>query len=638
MAALALVGAVMSSCSSEDNIIDNPQQPENQSKLVTLTTTVGFGGGAGTRSLDPTTREKTFAGGDQIAVIYKDKDGHTLKAVSAALKADDISGTDENLNKIASFTVTLADPDNTKPIRYIYPAAMAKETVADDATIDDDDSTVDFTKLNNQNGSLTTLGNNLDLCTFDADDWTSGELPEGTLENQLAILAITLKDDASPTNDITSTITGMTITTSDYGDESPFSYSVTRSAADGPIYVAIRHTSYATINITATDGANYYIKTLTGKYYYASKGYPVIWKMRTWDGNLSTLEMNVTVIDGMTLTSVLSNNVKISIADGATVTLVGVSINGDGTWDSGDYAGITCLGDATIILNEPMNTVKGFNENYPGIYVPSGNTLTIQDTGSLIASSNGSGAGIGGGDGISCGNIVIESGTIEATGGGNAAGIGSGYGGNCGTITISGGNVTATGGEDAAGIGSGFSEDSFCAGITISGGTVNATGGNYGAGIGSGYYGKCGNITINGGTVIATGDENENENAAGIGSGYGGNCGTITISGGNVTATGGQYGAGIGTGDSGNCDNITIDGGTVTANGGKWAAGIGSGNGNQASCGDITIANTVTQVTATKGEDAPYSIGAGNYGTCGMVTIGGVEGAITTNQYTYPVP
>jgi hypothetical protein len=29
----------------------------------------------------------------------------------------------------------------------------------------------------------------------------------------------------------------------------------------------------------------------------------------------------------------------------------------------------------------------------------------------------------------------------------------------------------------------------------------------------------------------------------------------------------------------------------------------------------------VTQVTATKGEDAPNSIGAGDGGTCGTVTI-----------------
>ena len=84
----------------------------------------------------------------------------------------------------------------------------------------------------------------------------------------------------------------------------------------------------------------------------------------------------------------------ISIADGATVTLDGVNINGDGNWDSGDYAGITCLGDATIILKDgSTNTVKGFYEDYPGILVPEGKMLTIkgetEGNGSLTASSDG---------------------------------------------------------------------------------------------------------------------------------------------------------------------------------------------------------------------------------------------------------
>ena len=77
---------------------------------------------------------------------------------------------------------------------------------------------------------------------------------------------------------------------------------------------------------------------------------------------------------------------RYSIADGATVTLDGVSINASGTWTTGNYAGITCAGDATITL-EGTNTVKGFDEDYPGIQAAAGNTLTINGTGSLTASS-----------------------------------------------------------------------------------------------------------------------------------------------------------------------------------------------------------------------------------------------------------
>ena len=289
--------------------------------------------------------------------------------------------------------------------------------------------------------------------------------------------------------------------------------------------------------------------------------------------DLVNVTSNTTVGDGYTVTGTLGAEVKISIAAGATVTLNNASINANGAWTSGNYAGITCLGNATIILKDGSeNTVRGFYEDYPGIYVPGNHTLTIKGgaagTGKLTASpydgggtNDSYGAGIGGGYETPCGNIKIQGGDINATGGRWAAGIGSGDNANCGTITISGGTVTATGGSNAAGIGSGDGGDDgggSCGAITISGGTVTATGGSDAAGIGSGYYGA-------------------------------------------------------------SCVAITISGGTVKATGGYQAAGIGSGK--EASCGDITITNRVTQVTATKGSFAPNSIGAGADGSCGTVTI-----------------
>ena len=56
-------------------------------------------------------------------------------------------------------------------------------------------------------------------------------------------------------------------------------YTVSRSAAAGPIYVAIRPMTSANIKIYATDGVNYYNKNLTGKTYAAGNGYSVSWKM-----------------------------------------------------------------------------------------------------------------------------------------------------------------------------------------------------------------------------------------------------------------------------------------------------------------------------------------------------------------------
>ena len=210
---------------------------------------------------------------------------------------------------------------------------------------------------------------------------------------------------------------------------------------------------------------------------------------------LVLLLMAVTTTRAQVLTGTLTN---ISIDAGATVTLNGVTIN-----SSGNCAGITCVGDATIELTGD-NIVNGYDDYYPGIYIPYGHTLTIQGSGSLTVSSTGYCAGIGGGNYINGGNIDIKGGTIIATGGYNAAGIGGGYSASCGNIIITGGNITAIGGENGAGIGAGSFPPAQCGNISITGGTVNATGGNLAAAIGGGDGSICGTITITDGVTSLT--------------------------------------------------------------------------------------------------------------------------------------
>ena len=238
--------------------------------------------------------------------------------------------------------------------------------------------------------------------------------------------------------------------------------------------------------------------------------------------DLANIQSNLRLIDGMVLNGTLdvaNYPVKITIADGATVTLSDVTINGVNN-NSYSWAGITCEGDATIILADgTKNTVKGFYETYPGLYVPANYTLTIKGDGSLNASSNGKGAGIGSGYKTS----------------------------SAGTICIQSGNITAEGGEHSAGIGCSYNNS--CDNILISGGTINATGGSKAAAIGSGYGGKYSHEFSN--------------------------CGVITIS----------------------CD--------------------------------------VTSLIATKGSDAPNSIGAGKGGTCTSVVIGSKAGAVERSPYYY---
>ena len=144
--------------------------------------------------------------------------------------------------------------------------------------------------------------------------------------------------------------------------------------------------------------------------------------------------------------------------------------------------------------------------------------LTIQDenkNGSLEATGNYGGAGIGGGNLKNSGEIELTGGSITATGALDGAGIGGGGFGGTGAVTITDNAKVdnATGGEGAAGIGSGVLGDVT---VNISGNaTVNAEGGANGAGIGGGYA-SAGDVTIEGGTTVKA------EGGVGGGAGIGG--------------------------------------------------------------------------------------------------------------------
>ena len=269
-------------------------------------------------------------------------------------------------------------------------------------------------------------------------------------------------------------------------------------------------------------------------------------------------------------------------------------------------------GSVTLVLNADL-TASG------GIHVPSGKTLTIKGTGTLVATTTEPGAaGIGGNNNETAGTIKIEGGTVTATGSATSggAGIGGGNFGAGGTITISSGTVTATGANGGAGIGGG--PDGAGGTITVSGGTVEATGEAGGAGIGGGLRSAATRITISGDTSItATGADG----GAGIGGGKSGAGGTIAISGGtSIEATGDDGGAGIGGGDGGEATTITISGGTITAATGEaGGAGIGGGKGGIGK--SITISGG-TSITAT-GDDGGAGIGGGNGGDATSITISG---------------
>ncbi|MBR2194745.1 MAG: InlB B-repeat-containing protein [Salinivirgaceae bacterium] len=204
--------------------------------------------------------------------------------------------------------------------------------------------------------------------------------------------------------------------------------------------------------------------------------------------SLSGLTENTTVSDGSTLTG--TTNYKITIADGASVTLNDATIN----------KGIVCAGSATINL-VGTNKAQGYDEGdagYAGVQCGGvGTTLTIKGDGSLTAIGGHNSAGIGLRSEYSSqgGDIVIEGGNIFAQGGTNAdqvcgaAGIGAcllfnnGSEYALGSITIKGGSVTAIGGNNVGGLGKGTDRISLAIGpITIYSGIdmVDASGINNG--------------------------------------------------------------------------------------------------------------------------------------------------------------
>ena len=616
MAALALVGIVIMSCSENDFAGNSPK-----GKPVTLTTTISLDG-SGTRALDADGK-KTFAKGEQIALIYQSEKDGAQKAV-ATLEETDIF----NEGKSATLTFSLEKaPKKEGEFAMIYPASMAKESLPEGEF--SSTTLIANTALDTQDGTLTSLSTKNDLAACDSKFTTDATLPGNiTLTNQLVIAEFTIKNFAG-TENITDKITNLVIK---YGGHT---YTVNREAAAGPIYVAMWYCGpNYDVSITANDGL--YQKEVKGVTLNAGSMYPVNLKMHKIV-DLSKQTSDYKSENGDILTGELGANVKISIAAGDTITLKDAIIIPDGSSSSSRHAGITCLGNATIILEgEGTNKVQAFGDYYPGIKVAHNTgtgdeyTLTIKGNGKLEAKGGNHGTGIGDGDKIEgssyCGNIIIESGSIIATGGDLAAGIGSGYGGNCGNITIIDGTITATGGTDGAGIGSGEGNDAsnpaICGDITILGGKIEATG-DVGAGIGSSFYGKCGNITINGGIITQA---KGGSGSAGIGCGHSGECGNIIISKGTITkALGGGSAAGIGSSEFGKCGAITIEGGTIeNATGGNYGAGIGGGQ--YGAWGDITISGDAI-ITLAKGGDRGAGIGSGDScnedGKYGKITIEG---------------
>ena len=264
MATLVVMGTILASCA---NLNENQLQENNN---FTLTTTLSFDEGATTRALSVDfinkKATKTFAVGDQIAVFYIDGKGQSQRVLSNELTSGDI----HNDGKSADFTVTFLNlPGNNAQLRYVYPIYMAKGTIGTSAEINDA-NTIDYSGLVNQTGDLDYLGAAYDLAVFDGN-FSGTSLPtSATLDNRLAILALTLNN-----SDGSSPITSGLVSVEVEGSETyPVAPKGGGTFGEDVIYVAIKPETVAkALKITASDGTNDYEKTLTSRTYAAGNFY-----------------------------------------------------------------------------------------------------------------------------------------------------------------------------------------------------------------------------------------------------------------------------------------------------------------------------------------------------------------------------
>ena len=150
---------------------------------------------------------------------------------------------------------------------------------------------------------------------------------------------------------------------------------------------------------------------------------------RDWDGDLSTLNRDITIRHDMAIFGSTDAEYDITINDGVAVKLCDASIT------RFKKAGLTCNGDVTLVLagnnaiEVTKNDTSSSDQTMPAIRVPFGSSVTIDGNGSLVAknASRSSAPAIGekpyepsGG-----GSIYIIGGSVTAYGGSASAAIGA---------------------------------------------------------------------------------------------------------------------------------------------------------------------------------------------------------------------
>ena len=124
----------------------------------------------------------TFSEGQQVAVFYQNTSGHTVKVLSDALTASDIS----NEGKSATINVTIDDADKTQPVTYFYPATMTNDDYP--SLMAKGSINFNFKAQSGTEASLSTVRN----CCKGSGAWDGNALPSVSMASQIAIWKLTM--------------------------------------------------------------------------------------------------------------------------------------------------------------------------------------------------------------------------------------------------------------------------------------------------------------------------------------------------------------------------------------------------------------------------------------------------------------
>lgn len=436
LAAMAIVSLVAASCNKEN--VD-PQADQVQTP-ITINASYQGNGAKVSYSEEGNTISATWQTGDVIDVVYNGNVNTLTLATGAGTRN-------------ATFTGTITGTPSATALLICY--VRDQNAPAGSVTVNADGSyTYVAGNFLSQDGTLASAASrNLYYGTALYGDGSNISCTFGV---NTSMMKFTVQ---SPTSAPAGT-EGVTLTYKSGDAELAKATFTVGTGGANTVYLSIPAGQYSGEQTLVYNGGGYTkSRTLssTAAHFAAGETYSLTLNYGPID--LANITEDHTFVDGDELTGTLASDVQLSIAAGATVTLAGVSINADNSWSSSGHAGLTCLGDATILLADGTdNTVHGMDRYYPGIYVPVGSTLTINGNGALTARgihATGIGAqfnpngNFAGWDAYSCGNITINGGTIVAeTEYSNAAIGGSNYA-YCGTVTIGTGitSLTATGGN-----------------------------------------------------------------------------------------------------------------------------------------------------------------------------------------------